>query len=570
MAKSIARKPLRANPYADPEFREKVRTSARFLNALRWNQYLESTKDREDVPYVADATCEKCGEPFYPIGWASPVKGAGEPSIVLHCPDCMVFTSFRVDDPTWWILRETTVWPEGFAGKLRDAKRLLLEAGQKMNEKDFASAIPLLRKSFKLDPFNAVTAYTLAVALEEIGEIHVALKYHAKACELDRFVMEYRLQCGSALLKAGQLDRAQNVFSEAIDRRLHERFNWTFDRDPRAQSPDPELTRAYIGLGLSFEKQKQWEQAKDAYIKATEEDPEHPYAYWYLGGAYHGLGQPEEAAEALEDAVRNQPDRAEIHYELGNEYLALHEPDLAETCFRDALRLKPDNAEAQLTLAYAFDEQGKIHEAIVLYEHLVEYHPDCIPAYTALGYALHKTGKGEEGLGWMQKAIELAPNEPIAYEGLGFILIELGRPEAAIDSLQFAWKELAWVNAGYRLGVVYRRQKKWDKAIRVLNDVIRQQPFFPNAYFELGNDHAAIGDIQKAIEYFEKAISQSPGHTEAMLELGLLYVAEKDDSKVTMIVETLTLLDKPKADILQGRLAAAIQLEVDDTLEADR
>lgn len=566
MAKTNARKPMRANPYADPKFREKVRTSARFLNALRWNQYLASTKDREDVPYVADATCEKCGEPVYPIGWASPVKGAGEPSIVLHCPDCMVFTSFRVDDPTWWILRETTVWPERFAGKLRDAKRLLLEAGQKMNEKDFTGAIPLLRNSFKLDPFNAVTAYTLAVALEEIGEIHVALKYHAKACELDRFVMEYQLQYGSALLKAGELDRAREVFSEAIDRRLHERFNWTFDRDPRAQSPDPELTRAYIGLGLSFERQKLWEQAKDAYIKATEEDPEHPYAYWYLGGAYHGLGQPGEAAEALEDAVRNNPGRADIHYELGNEYLALHEPDLAETCFRDALRLKADFAEVQLTLAYAFDEQGKTDEAIVLYEHLVEHHPDCIPAYTALGYALHKLGQSEEGLGWMQKAIELAPNEPIAYEGLGFILIELGRHEAAIDSLQFAWKELAWVNAGYRLGVVYRRLKQWSEAIRLLNDVIRQQPFFPNAYFELGNVRAAIGDIHKAIECFEKAISQSPGHTEAMLELGLLYVDECEDKKVTAILTTLEILDISKAKVLRWKLQGILQQEIDKTM----
>lgn len=566
MKSSESVNPSALNPYADPEFREKVRTSSNFLRSLRWSGYVTSAQTLDDLPHSVEAGCEKCGKPRYMIGWACPPQGAGEPPVILHCPDCMDFISCHENDPKWWLIKEQLVWPESIAKRWREARELCLEGGHMMKAGDFAGAVPILLKSLKLDPSNGFTAFSLGVAYGEMDEETKSLKYFAKACELDRFTMDYRLCYGDALIKAEKYHRAETVFSEAIDRRLRERFNWKHDRDPRGQSPDPELVRAYIGLGITFEERKGWEKARDAYQKAVDEDPKHPYACWYLGGAYHGLGQPEEAAEALEDAVRNQPDRAEIHYELGNEYLALHEPDLAETCFRDALNIKPNFPEAQLTLAYALEEQGKTDEAIVLYEHLAENNPDCIPAYTALGYAFHKTGKGEEGLGWMQKAIELAPNEPIAYEGLGFILIELGKPEAAIDPLQFAWKELAWVNAGYRLGVVYRRLEHWDEAIRVLNDVIRQQSFFPNAYFELGNVHAAIGDIHKAIECFEKAISQSPGHTEAMLELGLLYVDECEDQKVTAILTTLEILDISKAKALRWKLQGILQQEIDKTM----
>lgn len=558
------------NPYADPEFRERVRVSARFLNAIRWNRYVVSTKLRDDVPYVADARCQTCGKPLYPVGWACPIQGSGEPSVVLHCPDCMCFTSYPENDPQWWIVRESTVWSECFAKRWQDARRLLLEAGDKMQERDYAGAVPLLLKSYKHDPFNAVTSYTLAAAFEGLEEVEKALRYYARACELDRSVMDYRLRHGEALLRAGKPVRAQKVFSEAVEMRLRERFNWSFDKDPRAQSPDPELVRAYLGLGLSFERQKQWQRARDTYLKATEEDANHPYAFWYLGGAYHGLGEPEAAAEALEEAVRNQPDRAEIHYELGNEYLASNEPDLAATCFKDALRINPDFSPAQLNLAYAFDEMGKMSEAIMLYEHLIEHHEDCIPAYSALGSALHRTGHSEEGLVWMRRAIEMAPDIPIAYEGLGEILVSLNRSEEAIIPLRKAWRELQWVGAGYWLGKALRYLGKLKRAEEILLEVILKQPFFPNAYFELGMVHASAGQKQLAMECFRKTISQSPGHTDAMLEFGLLLIKDCDDEKAKRIIATLEHLDKTKANILRGRLEGAIQQEVDRVIDAEQ
>jgi tetratricopeptide (TPR) repeat protein len=537
----------RPNPYADPDFRQKVRESSNFLRGLWWNGIAKTATDLHTLLHAEQLTCDKCGKVMYLIGVSPPPMGPGVPPIVFHCPDCFEIRSFRYYDPAWWLLREQLIGPDWLQAKKDKAKRHFATGREFLRCGDYSHALVAFQRAAKCYSSDAAIHYNLGIARRHLGDHAGARRAFHRAADLEYTTLEYVLSYGEALLDADSYRDAERVFDEAVDQRLRERLNWTEQGDPRAQGPDRELVRAYIGQGIVYQHTRRHREALDAFLKALAEDPQHSRIHWHLGRAYHQLGQPQEAATAFEIASLRVPNRAEIHYELGCEYMALRLFDPAADCFQTAVRLKPDFPEAQLALAYTFDELQRADEALVLYEYLVEHYPDCIPAYNAIGMSYHARGDEKMAVAWLNRAIEAGPDDPIGYYSLGFVYRENGHLDEAIAPLEQAWTRLHFPDAGYLLAKTHIDRGWYDQAETVLRQVRLLQKNDPDVLFLLGMALYYQNKYKRAERVLEQAVQLNPNHAEAWQYLGFVRVQIGTPDEVKSIVTHLKALDKDMA-----------------------
>jgi tetratricopeptide (TPR) repeat protein len=102
---------------------------------------------------------------------------------------------------------------------------------------------------------------------------------------------------GSALLRLGRLDEAEDAFRQATEQ-------------------DPNDARARDGLAAIYLKHGEHDDAADWALRALEQDMQLFSAHYHLALALDGLGRPDDAIAALETAARVDEQRAAPYYWL--------------------------------------------------------------------------------------------------------------------------------------------------------------------------------------------------------------------------------------------------------------
>jgi tetratricopeptide (TPR) repeat protein len=81
------------------------------------------------------------------------------------------------------------------------------------------------------------------------------------------------------------------------------------------------------------------------------------------------------------------------------------------------------------------------------------------------------------------------------------------------------------VQAKYHLAYVALARQETERGIRLMREVIRDQPDFANARFELGNALLKQGDTRGAVESLEAAARLAPGQAHIHYQLGRALIA---------------------------------------------
>ncbi|MEY3866714.1 MAG: hypothetical protein RLZZ338_605 [Cyanobacteriota bacterium] len=187
-----------------------------------------------------------------------------------------------------------------------------------------------------------------------------------------------------------ELNQAQQLFTEgnlegaiAVYRRVIEN--------------DPQNKTAYYGLGESFAKLGQLEDAIGAYRQAIQLIQQEKQKAPTL----EPTGDREEAIKRYRHRIEDNPDNLSQYYKL--------------------LELEPDNQEVLLQLAQALVRQEQIEDAIVVYRRLVELSP-CEEYYQQLGELLVKQEKWDDAIIVYKRAIEFNPESYLYYYQLGEVI----------------------------------------------------------------------------------------------------------------------------------------------------
>jgi tetratricopeptide (TPR) repeat protein len=143
-----------------------------------------------------------------------------------------------------------------------------------------------------------------------------------------------------------------------------------------------------------------------------------------------------------------------------------------------------------------------------------------------LGQLLADWRKLEGGMG---RYIELAPSYIEARYNRGLLYDKLGESEKACnDFKQVIMCMPTFYTARHNLGVLHIKQQQWDEAGRVFEEILEVEPQYADVHCHLAEVYSnRYNSVAQAIDYLQHAIKHEPSHSDARLELGLLYAQNR-------------------------------------------
>lgn len=153
-------------------------------------------------------------------------------------------------------------------------------------------------------------------------------------------------------LLLGHIETAVHIYKEILER-------------------EPNNRLAMFGYATSYHKNKQHDQALEAYEKVLEKYPDYTEAFnnflILLGDEY-----PEQAIAELKELEVQNPKYAPIQAQLGVLYRKIGNKNRSVYHLKKAATISPRNIQYKYNLAVALDEIGKSRDAMIIYKQLIK------------------------------------------------------------------------------------------------------------------------------------------------------------------------------------------------------
>lgn len=292
---------------------------------------------------------------------------------------------------------------------------------------------------------------------------------------------------GEAAMQHGDLVQAEAAFRSAVQMA-------------------PDLSDAYLGLGLVELREGKLEPSVSALEKATQLNPQLPGAHMFLGIAQYQMGRGAPAEEALKAEVALQPQNVEALTWLGVVELGMGQAEEAADALDKASALAPKDANV---LYYKGRAHSQVAEAA--YKQLYALDPDSVLVHRALGDTLAGSGQPDKAIAEYEAAIRKQPDNPDLYE----LLAEQDQKMSRDDAAATAYEQELKLNphnaiALYNLGMM--KVKRGDPAggVVLLRKAVAEHAAAAPVDFYLGLGLAEMGQSAEAAQWLEKSLENSP------------------------------------------------------------
>jgi tetratricopeptide (TPR) repeat protein len=312
----------------------------------------------------------------------------------------------------------------------------------------------------------------------------------------------------------------------------------------RAIALDPKLSEAHLNLGTLL-LDRDPPAAVAPLRKAVELLPAQSRPRYLLGLALERTDDFPGAIESLQSAARLDPGDLETRLALARVLLRAEKFSAAESAARTALSLAPDSAPAQLAFAHALDAQQK-PDAAAAYRRYLELQPAGRDALFRLATLLFEQKQYDDSLAaldrlddgkppstdslllradiqvaqsrWdaailtLQQALQQDPSRHALRAGLGRLFLQKRDfPSAERELLLVVRADAKNLAAWKDLSTTYYLQKNCPAALAALEQVARQEPLVPGAWFVRATCYDRLEQAAAAIEAYQKFIDVDKG-----------------------------------------------------------
>ncbi|HMK74061.1 MAG TPA: tetratricopeptide repeat protein, partial [Myxococcaceae bacterium] len=238
-------------------------------------------------------------------------------------------------------------------------------------------------------------------------------------------------------------------------------------------NPDHLATlRALRGMHEGEQDWDSYEQVLAAEARATDEGPDKAQAELALA-RFHSERREDVAAAThwYEEAIRHQPDLIDAALPLADLYIAKEAWERAEAMLEVVVR--------ELKARTAWEQEGGVEKEL------------CRQVYR-LGYVAEKLGRRETALARYEEAYQLDATYLPALEGYAHLLVQSKAYDQALKVLQTI--------------LIHHREDLTDLEV-------------VEVYWQIGEVHTALGQMDRAQNHFEKALAIDPGHEPSLRAL---------------------------------------------------
>ena len=309
------------------------------------------------------------------------------------------------------------------------------------------------------------------------------------------------------------LQKAENEFQTAVRLEpgseeavttLAYLYNELGDTSRAAQvlSSVPDSARSaklYSALGYTYEQQKQYKNAIEAYRHAIELDRDNLDAIRGLAQNLLNDGQTDAALEQYKVIADANPEDAQTYERIAEIYRKQGKFDLALDHLKKAAAMVQDSIEIPYNIAAIYQAQGRYDEAVQIMRELVQ-----------------KTEKPDNNYTTGEKS-----NRAVFLERLGTIYRDEGNNGAALETFR---KMIALGDdneeRGYQQIIdTWREAKEWQKATEAAKEAVQKLPNSRGLKMVLASQQADMGDPDKALKDVHALLKGTPDDREVYVTL---------------------------------------------------
>lgn len=236
--------------------------------------------------------------------------------------------------------------------------------------------------------------------------------------------------------------------------------------------------------------------------------------------------------------IEHHPEDVEARFQLGLALGLANRPLDARLELMQVIDLDSTRADALEHLGMlAFGAEDR-PEAIEMLERAVRMGSRRIHLYDTLSYLHFQEGTIEEARQWVRRAIQANPRDPRFRLKLATLSHFIGEYEDARKTLEPLVRDYpTYWDAKLLLGQVYRQLGENEKALAALNEALEHSKGHVDHIHELAMAKLKTGDVDGAIEAFEKVILRNPEKGEAHYGIGQAYMKKGEREKARAALE---------------------------------
>jgi tetratricopeptide (TPR) repeat protein len=268
----------------------------------------------------------------------------------------------------------------------------------------------------------------------------------------------------------------------------------------------PEARRSaklYSALGDTYDQQKNYKKAIEAYRHAIELDRDNLDAIRGLAGSLEKDGQIDKALQQYKIIADANPEDARTYISMGEIYRRQGNLDLALENLKKAQSMVQDSEQVSYDLATIYQIQGRYDDAIQTLQDL-----------------LKKTEKADGKYSQEEK-----DNRGIFLERMGSAYADNNNVQAAIETFQ-KMLTLGDDNAERGYGAIidtYRENKDWQKATDVAREATQKLPNKRHLKMVYAGQVADMGQPEEGLRQVKSLLNGTPEDRDAYIALANMY-----------------------------------------------
>ncbi|MBW2292539.1 MAG: tetratricopeptide repeat protein [Deltaproteobacteria bacterium] len=433
------------------------------------------------------------------------------------------------------------------------------------SQEKYQEAVIEYKNVLKINPNHADAHYQLAQSFLKLNRARDSYWEMSETVRLDPSNIEAALSFGALSVVAGDSEQALAMGLRAVE-------------------GEPENKQGYYLTGKALERLDRRPEAEEYYLKAYSLDSEDwgglltvasYYASmpdggrekaepWYWKGVekfrnfqartalarflVQDPARTDEAEVQFKEALeqnRHDANLEEGHMNLARFYFSTDRGEDGVAILEKGIELVPDSSSIIFMLATYYRIEGDFDRAEALIRQAAEIDPTDSRPYLVLSSFLGGRDDLDGALAAAEKALEVDPESADTKLRRAELLVDLGFREASAAASETPEDDLAAKSEA---------NPKIREGLRIVDEILVETPFQPQAEFVRGKANLAKGDSQKGIEAFRAAAEGRPDWAQAHFALGSALASEEQFSLARVEIARALELDP---GIHQARLLLA-------------
>lgn len=280
-------------------------------------------------------------------------------------------------------------------------------------------------------------------------------------------------------------------------------------------------------LGVLYLNLGQYENAINAWKKASGILPGYPRIHYDLGMLYYRMGSQQEAVKELTQAIQGfrfsseKVEKVMALVALGDVCQSRRDYGCAQNAYGRALTLDPKNKEIKANQAFVLMKMGQLDNAIREFETLLYQNPGNLKLLINLGIAYYEAKRFSESERYLSQALGKVKSgsreSAEIHSYLAKVYYQLKQSQKSLKHFEIACNTSPSVDCLKGLAQLYYELGQWDDCIKTLASVLQAQKDDPDIYGTLGVAFMRKGDYANAIPILREGLRYTTDNKKSAL-----------------------------------------------------